>query len=98
MTGNDTSTSGSERDEHPLEKLGQAAMEAADSGGSFHAECVCGWSITRDKRASNLPVESNERIARTVAHAHEYGPRFGDKADETHEVSFTGNGRSGGGA
>lgn len=56
--------------------------------GSYRAECVCGWSMKRGKRASNLPAENNERIARTVAAAHEDRPRFGDQADETHVVSF----------
>lgn len=55
----------------------------------YRAECVCGWSLKRDKRASNLSEETNEKIARTVASAHENRPRFGDQADETHAVSFT---------
>lgn len=59
------------------------------SDGYFRWECVCGWSIERDKRASNLPEENNERIARQVAEVHEDGPRFGEKADETHAVSTT---------
>jgi len=58
--------------------------------GTYRAECVCGWSIERDKRASNLPRENNEKITRTVASIHETRPRFGDRADETHAVSFSG--------
>lgn len=58
--------------------------------GKFRAVCVdCGWSNEREKSASNLPVESNRNIARTVANLHEYGPRFGERADETHRVRFT---------
>jgi len=59
------------------------------TSGRYRAECVCGWSIERDKRASNLPRENNEKITRTVASLHETRPRFGDKADEPHAVSFT---------
>ena len=53
----------------------------------FRAECVCGWSIERDARAANLPVENNERIVEQVASVHENGPRFGDRAEETHTVT-----------
>jgi len=56
---------------------------------TYRAECVCGWSIKRDKRASNLPPENNKEITRTVASLHETRPRFGDSADETHAVSFS---------
>jgi hypothetical protein len=59
------------------------------SGDVFRWECVCGWSIERDKRAANLPEENNERIARVVAEGHEGRPRFGEKADETHVVWTT---------
>ena len=65
--------------------------------GTYRAECVCGWSIERDKRASNLPRENNEEITRTVASIHETRPRFGDKGDETHDVSFSDTGCSEGG-
>jgi hypothetical protein len=58
--------------------------------GTYRWECLCGWSIERDKRASNLPEENNERIARTVAEIHEDRPRFGERADETHAVSHLG--------
>lgn len=57
--------------------------------GTYRAECVCGWSIEREKRASNLPRENNEKITRTVASIHETRPRFGDSADETHDVTFS---------
>jgi len=59
------------------------------TSGTYHAECVCGWSIERDARASNLPAENNERITRKVADVHENRPRFGDKADENHIITFT---------
>jgi len=53
---------------------------------TYRWECVCGWSIEREKRAANLPESNNKRIARVVAECHENRPRFGDSADETHEV------------
>ena len=56
---------------------------------AYRVECIdCGWSTERDKRASNLPAENNERITRIVGDAHENSPRFGDRADETHRVRF----------
>jgi len=55
----------------------------------FRAECVCGWSVERDAREANLPIENNERIVEKVASIHETRPRFGDRADETHAVSTT---------
>ena len=68
-------------------------LPVADGGrsvdGAYRAECVCGWSIERDKQASNLSEESNERIARAVADIHETRPRIGDSADETHAVSLS---------
>ena len=66
------------------------------SGDVFRWECVCGWSIERDKRAANLPEENNERIARVVAEGHEGRPRFGEKADEPHVVWTTETDHSGG--
>jgi len=62
--------------------------------GTFRFECACGWSIERDKSASNLPAENNERITRTVASIHETRPRFGDRGDETHTVSLSETDRS----
>jgi len=62
--------------------------------GTYRAECVCGWSIERDKRAANLPKENNERITRVAASVHETRPRFGEQADETHVVSFSDTDRS----
>jgi len=63
------------------------------TGKKLRAECVCGWSLERDERASNLPAENNERIVEQVASVHENGPRFGDRAEETHKVTtdFGGN-------
>lgn len=58
---------------------------------NYHAECVCGWSLDRDSRASNLPVENNAKITRQVASIHENRPRFGDAEDETHSVTFSEN-------
>lgn len=58
-------------------------------GGTFRAECVCGWSIERDKQSANLPEVNNEQITRTVGSLHETRPRFGDRAAETHSVSFS---------
>ena len=65
-------------------------MSDQHSDGTYRWECVCGWSIERDKRAANLPKENNERIARSVAEVHETRPRFGEIGDETHAVSSTG--------
>jgi hypothetical protein len=62
-------------------------------GETYRAECVCGWSIERDKTAANLPPENNERITRTAASVHENRPRFGERAEEIHEISFTGTER-----
>lgn len=59
------------------------------TGGTYHAECVCGWSIDRDSRAANLPAENNARIVRQVADVHENRPRFGTMADETHVTTVT---------
>lgn len=57
--------------------------------GGYRAECAdCGWSTERDKRASNLPAENNERITRVVGNAHQNRPRFGDESAETHRVRF----------
>ena len=68
------------------------------SGDVFRWECVCGWSIERDRRAANLPEKNNERVARAVAQGHEGGPRFGEKAGETHVVRDTRTDRADGGA
>jgi len=65
----------------------------ADSDDTYRWECVCGWSIERDKRAANLPENNNERIARVVADVHENRPRFGEAASEAHVVSSTDNER-----
>jgi len=54
----------------------------------YRAECVCGWSIQRDARQANLPRANNKRITQTVASMHESRPRFGERADETHVVTF----------
>ena len=59
------------------------------SDATYRWECVCGWSIERDKQAANLPEESNGRIARIAASAHEELPLFGEEADEAHAVSPT---------
>jgi len=67
------------------------------TGDMYRAECVCGWSIERDKRASNLPQENNEKITRTVASIHETRPRFGDRADEIHDVTISDTEQSEGG-
>jgi len=48
--------------------------------------CVCGWSIERDRNASNLPAANNERIARTVAELHVERPRFGAAREAQHAV------------
>lgn len=63
--------------------------DESETGRIYRAECVCGWSVERDKRAANLPEENNERLTRVVASAHEDRPRFGEQADETHVVSLT---------
>lgn len=64
-----------------------------ETDGTYRAECVCGWSLERGMRASNLPAKNNERITRKVADVHENRPRFGDRADETHVTTFTGTER-----
>jgi len=64
-------------------------------GDTYRWECVCGWSIKRDKRASNLPEKNNQRITRQVAEIHETRPRFGDAREETHDVSRTDTDREG---
>lgn len=81
----------------PTEQTRLATDGGSCSDGTYRWECICGWSIERDKRASNLPEENNERIARTVAELHEERPRFGERSDETHAVSPTKTNRSGGG-
>lgn len=65
-------------------------------GGTYSAECVCGWAIERDSRASNLPAENNARIVNRVAELHENRPRFGAKAAETHVTTVTDTDRAGG--
>jgi hypothetical protein len=65
------------------------------NGDTYRWECVCGWSIERDKRASNLPKGNNERIARSVAEIHETRPRFGERSSETHDVSSADSDRNG---
>jgi len=62
------------------------------SSETYHAECVCGWSLDRDSRESNLPEENNAEIVRKVASIHEERPRFGEAADETHETTLSGTG------
>ncbi|SDJ52358.1 hypothetical protein SAMN05216226_104221 [Halovenus aranensis] len=64
-------------------------MSGQSGDDTYRWECVCGWSIERKKRASDLPPENNKRLARSVAEIHETRPRFGAFGDETHAVSRT---------
>jgi len=57
-----------------------------DTDGIYYSECACGWSLERDKRAANLPMENNEEITRKVESIHISRPRFGDAENETHEI------------
>ena len=61
-------------------------MNGVSRDGTYRWECVCGWSIERQKRAANLPKENNKRIARQVAEIHESRPRFGELENENHCV------------